>query len=79
MAYYSDFHCNQRHGPDDAFIRQNGLVEVRWSRLIEAKANLIRACQAQADALFNGEDIPVVPEVFVVRQGLAMSSMGGHT
>jgi hypothetical protein len=79
IGYDSVFHYNQRHGLDDAFIRQNGLIEVRWLRLIEVKANLIRAYQTQADPLFNGEDIPVVPEVFLVPQGLARSSKGGHT
>ncbi len=64
VAYYSDFPYNQRRSPDDAFVRRNGLVEARWSRLIEAKADLIRAYRTQARALFPGGDIPIVPEVF---------------
>ena len=64
IAYYSDFPYNQRHPPDDAFVRRNGLVEARWSRLIEAKADLIRAYRTQARALFHGDSIPIVPEVF---------------
>ena len=64
IAYYSDFPYNQRHSPDDAFVRRNGLVEARWSRLIEAKADLIRAYRTQAHALFNGGIIPIVPEVY---------------
>jgi hypothetical protein len=64
IAYYSDFPYNQRHRPDDAFARRNGLVEARWTRLIEAKTDLIQAYQTQARALFHGESIPIVPEVF---------------
>ena len=64
VAYYSDFPYNQRHSPDDTFVRRNGLVEARWSRLIEAKAELIRAYRTQARALFAGGKIPIVPEVF---------------
>jgi LmbE family N-acetylglucosaminyl deacetylase len=64
IAYYSDFPYNQRHPPDDAFVRRNGLAEARWSQLIEAKADLIRAYRTQEPALFRGESIPVVPEVF---------------
>ena len=64
IAYYSDFPYNQRHPPDAAFVRRNGLVEARWSRLIEAKADLIRAYRTQAHALFNGGIIPIVPEVY---------------
>jgi LmbE family N-acetylglucosaminyl deacetylase len=69
VAYYSDFPYNQRHSPDDAFVRRNGLAEVRWSRLIEVKAELIRAYQTQATALFDDGYIPVVPEVFFFRDG----------
>ena len=69
IVYYSDFPYNQRHPPDDAFVRRNGLVEARWSRLIEAKAELIRAYRTQARALFPGGGIPVVPEVFFFPDG----------
>lgn len=69
VVYYSDFPYNQRHRPDDAFIRRNGLVETQWSQLIEAKADLIRAYRTQVPALFPGDGIPVVPEVFFFPDG----------
>jgi LmbE family N-acetylglucosaminyl deacetylase len=62
IVYYGDFPYNQRHRPDHAFIRRNGLVEEQWSQLIEAKEDLIRAYRTQAHALFPDGDIPVVPE-----------------
>jgi len=64
IAYYSDFPYNQRHRVDQAFVRRNGLVEARWARPTEAKAELIRAYRTQAGALFPGGRIPLVPEVF---------------
>lgn len=76
IGYYSDFPYNQRHLPDDAFIRRSGLVETRWSRLIDTKADLIRAYRTQASALFNGESIPIVPEVFFLPDGMAKSPQG---
>ena len=69
IIYYSDFPYNQRHPPDDAFIRRNGLVEVQWSRQIEAKADLIQAYRTQARALFPSGVIPVVPEIFFLPDG----------
>ena len=66
VGYYSDFPYNQRHPAVPAFVQRNGLVEARWSRLIEAKAELIRAYRTQARALFGGGGIPVVPEVFFI-------------
>jgi LmbE family N-acetylglucosaminyl deacetylase len=64
IVYYSDFPYNQRHRADLAFVRRKGLVEARWPRLTEAKAELIRAYRTQAGALFPGGRIPLVPEVF---------------
>ena len=55
---------NQRHPVHTRFIRRNGLVEARWSRLAEAKAELVRAYGSQVQALFPGGRIPLVPEVF---------------
>jgi LmbE family N-acetylglucosaminyl deacetylase len=69
VVYYSDFPYNQRHPADPAFVRRNGLAEERWSPLIEAKPELIRAYRTQARALFPGGAIPVVPEVFYVPAG----------
>jgi LmbE family N-acetylglucosaminyl deacetylase len=63
VAYYSDFPYNQRHRPDGAFIRRHGLIEARWSRL-SAKAELIKAYQTQAPALFRDGQIPLRPEAF---------------
>ncbi len=65
VAYYSDFPYSRRHAADEAFVRRNGLVEAGWPRL-PAKAELIRAYQTQAQALFPGGRIPLVPEVFFV-------------
>ena len=64
VVYYSDFPYNQRHRAEETFVRRNGLIEARWSRLTEAKAELIRAYQTQSRALFPGDRIPLVPEVF---------------
>ena len=64
VVYYSDFPYNQRYSPDRAFIRRNGLVGTQWTRLIDAKADLIRAYGTQVCALFPDGSIPVVPEVF---------------
>jgi len=69
IAYYSDFPYNQRHRPDDAFIRRNRLVETRWPQPIEAKADLIRAYRTQVGALFRGGVIPIVPEIFFFPDG----------
>ena len=71
IGYYSDFPYNQRHLPDDAFIRRSGLVEAQWSRLIDTKADLIRAYRTQAHALFNDGNIPIAPEVFFLPDGIA--------
>jgi LmbE family N-acetylglucosaminyl deacetylase len=69
VVYYSDFPYNQRHPGDPAFVRRNGLAEARWSPLIEAKPELIRAYRTQARALFHGGGIPVAPEVFYCPDG----------
>jgi len=69
VGYYSDFPYNQRHPAVPAFVRRNGLVEARWSLLIEAKPDLIRAYRTQARALFAGDVIPIVPEVYYVPAG----------
>jgi len=78
IAYYSDFPYNQRHPPDDAFVRRNGLVEMRWTQLIETKPGLIRAYRTQAHALFNGGEIPVIPEIFFVPTAKPDSPEGGN-
>jgi LmbE family N-acetylglucosaminyl deacetylase len=72
VAYYSDFPYSRRTAADQAFVQRNGLIEARWPRL-SAKAELIRAYQTQAHALFPGGRIPLVPEVFFV------SRPSGHT
>jgi LmbE family N-acetylglucosaminyl deacetylase len=64
VIYYSDFPYNRRYLPDGAFLRRNGLVETRWPLLVEEKADLIRAYETQAQALFEGGHIPLAPEVF---------------
>lgn len=71
IGYYSDFPYSQRYPPDNAFIRRNGLVEARWSRLIDTKADLIRGYQTQVHGLFKDGRIPIVPEVFFLPYGIA--------
>lgn len=71
VGYYSDFPYNQRHLPDDIFIQRSGLVEARWSRLIDSKADLIRAYRTQVHGLFKDGTIPIVPEVFFVPDAIA--------
>lgn len=69
LIYYSDFPYNQRRPLDGEFIRRKGLVEARWSRLIEAKANLIRGYRTQVRALFRDGDVPIVPDVYFFPDG----------
>jgi LmbE family N-acetylglucosaminyl deacetylase len=64
VVFYGDFPYNRLHLPDDDFLRRNGLVEMHWSQLIEAKTKLIMAYETQVEALFKGGHIPLVPEVF---------------
>lgn len=75
VAYYSDFPYNQRHRPDAAFIRRHGLIEARWSR-VSAKAELIRAYQTQARALFRDGRIPLRPEAFFFPGAPGHAAMG---
>ena len=64
VVYYSDFPYNQRHLAEDDFVRRNRLTEMQWSKLIEAKIELVQAYHTQVEALFEGGRIPVVPEIF---------------
>jgi LmbE family N-acetylglucosaminyl deacetylase len=64
VVYYSDFPYNRSHVPDGDFVRRHGLVETRWSLLVEEKANLVRAYGTQVRALFKGGHIPPAPEAF---------------
>lgn len=77
VAYYSDFPYNQRHPADPGFIERQGLVETEWSLLLAAKADLIRAYQTQAAALFPGGSIPLVPEMYFVSPAWGRPSPGG--
>src|ERR1017187_4028537 len=54
VVYYSDFPYNQRDPVYNAFIQHKGLVEMRWVKLAEAKAELIRAYGPQVETLFQG-------------------------
>ena len=78
VVYYSDFPYNQRHPADDSFVRRNGLVKMQWRPSTEAKAKLIRAYRTQAHALFLGDDIPLVPEVFFCPEDLGIPLKGGN-
>jgi LmbE family N-acetylglucosaminyl deacetylase len=64
VVYYSDFPYNRQHEPDGDFVRRHGLVEMRWSLLVEEKSDLVRAYQTQVQALFKGGHIPLDPEVY---------------
>jgi LmbE family N-acetylglucosaminyl deacetylase len=75
--YYSDFPYNRQHLPDGDFVRRNGLVETRWSLLVEEKADLIRAYETQVQALFKGAHVPLAPEVFFFPPGFIGRSSGG--
>ncbi|MGW7200632.1 PIG-L deacetylase family protein [Streptomyces chryseus] len=66
VVYYSDFPYNQRHCLDPAFVERNALVGVEWSRELTTKVALVRAYRSQADALFPGGRIPVVPELYLL-------------
>ena len=76
--YYSDFPYNvrrlphsQRHRPDVTFIQDNNLAEARWSGLLDAKAELIRAYRTQESMIFPDGHIPAVPErFFIPRDGV---------
>ena len=65
VAYYSDFPYNMRQSADPSFIQRNALVQVTWERGLAAKPALIRAYRTQARALFPGDELPVVPEVYL--------------
>jgi LmbE family N-acetylglucosaminyl deacetylase len=77
VIYYSDFPYNRLHSPDVAFLQRNGLVETRWSRLVEEKADLVRRYETQVQALFKGGHIPPAPEVFFHAPGSAGRPPGG--
>lgn len=66
VVYYSDFPYNQRNSVDSGFIQRNGLAEMRWFHLAEAKAELVRAYGTQVPALFGDGRIPLVPDIFFV-------------
>lgn len=79
VVYYSDFPYNRRHVPDGEFVRRHGLIETRWSQLVEEKADLVRAYETQAQALFHGDRIPLAPEVFFYAPSSIGRSSGGAT
>jgi LmbE family N-acetylglucosaminyl deacetylase len=64
LVYYSDFPYNQRARLPESMIQRKGLMETQWCEVTLAKANLIQAYKTQVQALFQGGDIPLVPEVF---------------
>lgn len=64
VVYYSDFPYNQQCAADHGFIQRHRLAETQWSRLIDAKVEMVRAYETQVAALFKGGHIPVVPEIF---------------
>jgi LmbE family N-acetylglucosaminyl deacetylase len=66
IGYYSEFPYNQRSRPDAAFVRRHGLAPTTWESELAAKSELVRAYATQADALFPGGQIPLVPEVFLL-------------
>lgn len=66
IAYYSDFPYNTRYSVNSSFVRNNSLVPTTWSHDLTAKLPLIHAYRTQADALFPGGKIPVVPEVYLL-------------
>jgi LmbE family N-acetylglucosaminyl deacetylase len=66
VVYYSDFPYNQVSPPDPAFIAEHRLVPWHWDEGVAQKERLIRGYRTQADALFPGGRIPIVPEVYYV-------------
>jgi hypothetical protein len=66
IAYYSDFPYNTRFSVNLSFVQRNSLVPTTWSQDLTVKLPLIRAYRTQADALFPGGKIPVVPEVYLL-------------
>jgi LmbE family N-acetylglucosaminyl deacetylase len=65
VAYYSDFPYNMRHLADPAFVERNALLPMVWARGLAAKPALIRGYRTQSGALFRGDQIPLVPEVYL--------------
>ena len=63
IVYYSDFPYNQR-AASSGFVRDKGLVEMRWAEQNDAKIELISAYETQVDALFRGGSIPLAPESY---------------
>jgi LmbE family N-acetylglucosaminyl deacetylase len=66
VGYYSEFPYNLRHRPDAAFVRRHGLAPMTWESELAAKPQLVRAYATQADGLFPGGRIPLVPEVYLL-------------
>jgi LmbE family N-acetylglucosaminyl deacetylase len=64
VVYYADFPYNQSAAADPAFIARHGLLPSGWVRGLAGKGGLIRGYRTQAEALFPGLRIPVVPEVY---------------
>ncbi len=71
-VYYSDFPYNQRYGVDAAFARRHALIPTTWTARLASKPAMVRAYRTQADNLFPGGRIPLVPEVYMVPRGLAV-------
>jgi LmbE family N-acetylglucosaminyl deacetylase len=74
VVYYSEFPYNQRHTIDPEFVRRNGLIPITWSMHLATKPTLVRAYGTQANALFPGGRIPVVPEVYLLPRGWPVRS-----
>lgn len=79
VIYYSDFPYNRRHVPDGDFVRRHGLIETRWSQLVDEKADLVRAYETQVQALFHESRIPLAPEVFFYAPSSIGRPSGGAT
>jgi LmbE family N-acetylglucosaminyl deacetylase len=66
VAYYSDFPYNMRSQADPYFVERNALVPVTWTCDLAGKLALIRGYQSQVKSLFPADQIPLVPEVYLV-------------
>lgn len=64
VVHYSDFPYSLTHGPDDAFVRREGLRPATFDEGLDAKDGLVRGYGTQVDALFPDGDIPRAPETY---------------
>ncbi|MBN0048228.1 PIG-L family deacetylase [Streptomyces actuosus] len=66
VVYYADFPYDRRDVPDAAFVQRNSLGRpVAWTLGLQAKAASVLGYRTQAQAMFPGGQVPLVPEFYL--------------